>query len=159
MGFNDAFQKANGHIRMSGIEVMELWNQAKQVDGVIVEIGTLHGGSAVMLSDSKAKVYTIDVNPRLEVEGDFELIKGDSIEIAKTWKRPIDLLFIDGNHTYEGVRDDIASWLPFVRDGGVVIFHDYGSWAGVTEAVDEAVRAGLLEKSTKAESLLVTKKL
>jgi predicted O-methyltransferase YrrM len=37
---------------------------------------------------------------------------------------PIDLLFIDGDHTYEGVRQDFAMYGPLVRAGGMIAFHD-----------------------------------
>lgn len=36
----------------------------------------------------------------------------------------IDMLFIDGDHTYEGVKQDFQMFSPFVSAGGLVIFHD-----------------------------------
>jgi len=36
----------------------------------------------------------------------------------------IDLLFIDGDHRYEGVRKDFEMYSPLVRKGGIVAFHD-----------------------------------
>jgi cephalosporin hydroxylase len=36
----------------------------------------------------------------------------------------IDFLFIDGDHTYEGVKDDFERYSPFVSDGGLIAFHD-----------------------------------
>lgn len=50
--------------------------------------------------------------------------------------RPIDVLFIDGDHRYEGVKQDFLSYRPLVRDGGLILFHDIvpdkggRAWAG-----------------------------
>lgn len=55
----------------------------------------------------------------------------------------IDLIFVDGDHSYEGCKADIEAWLPFVRKGGVMAFHDFGSRAsGVTQAIFETIKAG-----------------
>jgi predicted O-methyltransferase YrrM len=66
---------------------------------------------------------------------------------------PIDgirLLFIDGSHTYEGVKSDIDAWLPRVAPGGVVVFDDYlgtkPTW-GVRRAVDELLSSGKVRPS------------
>ncbi len=47
----------------------------------------------------------------------------------------IDLLHIDGLHTYDAVKEDFESWYPKVRPGGIVLFHDvmarmkdFGAW-------------------------------
>jgi predicted O-methyltransferase YrrM len=37
---------------------------------------------------------------------------------------PIDFLFIDGDHTYEGVKADFRDYASLVRPGGVIAFHD-----------------------------------
>lgn len=50
-----------------------------------------------------------------------------------------DLVFIDADHSYRAVRDDIAAWLPKVTHGGILAGHDYNyEWPGVIRAVDEA---------------------
>ena len=36
----------------------------------------------------------------------------------------IDLLFIDGDHTYDGVRQDFEMYGPLVREGGLIALHD-----------------------------------
>lgn len=52
-----------------------------------------------------------------------------------------DLVFIDGNHEYVQVKEDILSWLPKVRQGGILAGHDYDPsipiFDGVKRAVDE----------------------
>jgi predicted O-methyltransferase YrrM len=50
-----------------------------------------------------------------------------------------DLIFIDGAHTYEAVKADIANYRYLVKPGGVLCGDDYHPrWPGVTRAVDEA---------------------
>jgi predicted O-methyltransferase YrrM len=43
---------------------------------------------------------------------------------AELGGRRLDLLFIDGDHSYEGVRRDFEMYGPLVRPGGLVVFHD-----------------------------------
>jgi predicted O-methyltransferase YrrM len=52
----------------------------------------------------------------------------------------LDFVFIDADHSYDSVKDDIARWAPKVRTGGWVGGHDYHprKWPGVVKAVDEA---------------------
>jgi hypothetical protein len=60
-----------------------------------------------------------------------------------------DFVYIDGNHRYEFVRDDLAAFAPKLRPGGVLAGDDYGveGWweNGVTRAVDEFVASGAAE--------------
>ena len=49
----------------------------------------------------------------------------------------IDLIFIDANHSYEEVKNDILYWLPKVRQGGCISGHDYNYFKTVKQAVDE----------------------
>jgi len=47
-----------------------------------------------------------------------------SHEVAKSWSEPVDLVFIDGDHSEDGCELDWSSWHPFVAVGGYVVFHD-----------------------------------
>lgn len=53
----------------------------------------------------------------------------------------VDIVFVDAEHSYEGVKNDILKWEPKVRKGGIISGHDYDpdgkSWPEVKKAVDE----------------------
>lgn len=60
----------------------------------------------------------------------------DAVEDLKQDK--YDFIYIDGIHQYENVLRDIQTYLPLVKEGGIIGGHDYGGpWKGVEKAVDE----------------------
>ena len=74
-----------------------------------------------------------------------DIINGFSMDVVKTFKdESLDFVYIDANHNYEFVRDDIREWTKKVREGGIVSGHDYidlpGRNLGVIRAVDEYVK-------------------
>jgi predicted O-methyltransferase YrrM len=117
----------------------------------ILEIGTSAGGTLFLLAQLASPgglVISIDL-PRGEFGGGYplwkvplykafarpgerlELIRGDSHEPANAMRvrrlleeKPLDFLFIDGDHSYDGVRRDFEIFAPLVRPGGLVAFHD-----------------------------------
>jgi len=130
-------------------------------NATIVEIGSYLGASSCFLAaaakETGAHLYCVDTwqndamsegsrdtfdefleNTR-SLKGWITPLRGRSTEVASIFSKPIDLLFIDGDHSYEAVRSDLDVWLPKVKDGGVVVFHDYGWAAGVRQAVWELV--------------------
>ena len=57
-------------------------------------------------------------------------IKGWSRDIAPTVEdESLDFVFIDGNHAYEWVVEDLALWTPKVKKGGIVYGHDYDDYS------------------------------
>lgn len=57
------------------------------------------------------------------------LIEGTSDAVRKLWQKPenyldIDILHIDGDHTYQGVSNDFNLWINAVAPDGIVMFHD-----------------------------------
>jgi predicted O-methyltransferase YrrM len=53
----------------------------------------------------------------------------------------IDVLYIDGLHTYEQVKKDIINYLPKVKKGGFICGHDYHkNWPGVIQAIEETLK-------------------
>ena len=47
------------------------------------------------------------------------------------------LVFVDGAHSYEYARKDSETAMRLVQAEGVVVWHDYGVWPGVTQALEE----------------------
>lgn len=116
-----------------------------------LEIGTNYGGTLFLLcsvSAPDAKIISVDLPygpfgggyPRRKIplfrkfpkgSQKLHLIRADS-HSADTKNRIVDILggemldylFIDGDHTYEGVSQDFETYSPLVRSGGIVAFHD-----------------------------------
>jgi predicted O-methyltransferase YrrM len=125
----------------------------------VVEIGTKLGGTLFCfckLSDPEAMIVSIDLpgggfgggydaqradfmTKSFPLEGQrFHTIMADSHDPGTRAKleqvldgRDIDFLFIDGDHTYQGVKLDFEMYAPLVRSGGLVGFHDILPHAGV----------------------------
>jgi predicted O-methyltransferase YrrM len=110
----------------------------------ICEIGTASGGTICALARvarSDATLITIDRQFSNGQRAALPLfahhnqhivcVEGDS-HLEETRRRLnerlngawLDLLFIDGDHEYEGVRKDFEMYRQLVRDGGLIIFHD-----------------------------------
>ena len=74
----------------------------------------------------------------------------------------MDWIYIDGNHLYEFVRDDLAAALPKLRPGGYLACDDYGHagwWEdGVRRAVDEFVGTASVEVVANLGSQFVMRK-
>jgi hypothetical protein len=70
---------------------------------------------------------------------------GLSADIAQMWRTPIDLLFIDGSHEFPDVLTDFENFFPWVREGGIVAFHDVEPlWPGPWKVWHEVAAARLV---------------
>lgn len=71
------------------------------------------------------------------------IVRGWSVDIAKRFaNESLDFVYIDANHDYEHVKEDIKEWSKKVRKGGIISGHDYingsnGVAYGVKQAVNE----------------------
>jgi methyltransferase family protein len=80
---------------------------------------------------------------RLEIEGGrIEVIRADSAEAAARFAdASLDWIYLDADHRYEHVREDLRRFLPKLKRDGLIAGDDYdvdGWWGGgVTRAVDE----------------------
>jgi len=72
-----------------------------------------------------------------------QIVKASSVDAAAgVDEHSLDVCFIDADHSYEGVTDDLKAWLGKVKPGGWIGGHDYRNpdprfRFGVTEAVDD----------------------
>lgn len=72
----------------------------------------------------------------------YKHIRGFSDEAIKTIKTPVDFVYIDADHSYDGVWRDLVAWYPMIKEGGILGGHDYGhvNFPGVKQAIDEFFR-------------------
>ena len=75
---------------------------------------------------------------------EITLLKGLSTDkhILESAQDNYDLLIVDGDHSYEGIKNDFELYAGRVRKGGVVVVDDYetNAWPDVTRYTDEAIR-------------------
>lgn len=127
--------------------------EAARAHEAIFEIGSYEGRSTKALAMATSGVVcAIDNGPddqfmrfarNLAVEiatNKVVPMRQGSIEAAATLGLA-SMIFIDGDHTGDGVATDIATWRPHLTRGGLLCGHDYGStkWPGVSEVVDRDV--------------------
>lgn len=75
---------------------------------------------------------------------EVRLINLSSAQVALGWQRPVGLLWIDGDHRYEAVSEDVLAWAPHLRAGAAVVFDDAASDSelGPYRAVNELLESG-----------------
>ena len=150
--------------------------------GPFVEIGRFKGGSTFTFASALPQgvelwSYDLHVALRPDMPGDqldaelraalerygidhkVHLIVADSRKVEPP-SQEVELLFIDGDHSYEGARADFDRWSALVRPGGHLLFHDavdsggYGNvYPGVSRVADEVGREGGWERQPGAGSI------
>lgn len=161
-----------GIVRLNLKEAALLYKIAKMTNANIVEIGRKYGGSALLLASAVGpdqKVYSIDIvnHKHLKthismapksVQDKLVLFTDTSANVAKKWNEIVDLVFIDGDHTYKAVKQDIEMWCPFIKSGGFAVFHDVvGTNLGLDKLTDNLVSKGWIFVES-ADTMLVLRK-
>jgi predicted O-methyltransferase YrrM len=111
----------------------------------VLDIGTALGGTLYLLawaSAPGARVLSLDIRDYEEFRARLYRSFGDGRRTVEVWHadshldetrdavarffdgRPLDLVFVDGDHSYEGVRRDHELYAPLLRPGGLIAFHD-----------------------------------
>lgn len=117
---------------------------------LVINIGAGSGTSGMAFLESRNDLWLTTVDKRLEDSplgslgselialsatgldflDRYMAINGDSKDVGKLWNgddkdSKIDLVFIDGDHRYDGCKGDMDAWLPHIKSGGILAFHDY----------------------------------
>lgn len=119
--------------------------------GSFAEVGTYIGSTAASISKLLIpKGWTItcvDIVRRPEwdetmrahnLHNSVKFVKDCSWDAPRTINEKFDVVFIDADHEYLSVKNDIKAWLPYVKDGGILMGDDY-NFNGVRKAVDELI--------------------
>jgi len=152
----DAAMSVAGLVHRDELRFLFLAAALPTAQGEVVEIGSYKGRSTIALckgalwagqtrviacdpfTAASAAVSGVPANEsfydafadslkRHELWQNVEVHREPSAEMAKSWTRPIRLLWIDGDHRYTGVKADLESFLPHLAPGALVAFHDVGS--------------------------------
>lgn len=97
----------------------------------------------VMLSNNKFEIFYLRVVEKLSKFGQrFELIREYSLNATSHFAdSQLDFIFLDANHTYNAVKEDLENWWPKIRPGGIMAGDDYATrHPGVPQAVNEFVQ-------------------
>lgn len=93
--------------------------------GKVYSIDNFTGDSFVGQQDTERKYqYVMSKREKLFLKDNVEIIQGDFNEVAKTWDKQINILHIDGDHSYEAVKNDFEIWSKFLKDDGAILMHD-----------------------------------
>ncbi|MDC0358719.1 class I SAM-dependent methyltransferase, partial [Oligoflexia bacterium] len=90
-----------------------------------------YNGEILCANEQKARARLKCFGERSVIIKDFSVSAAEQFETES-----LDFVFIDGNHSYDFVKEDIRAWYPKVRPGGLFSGHDY-HWEGVQRAVHE----------------------
>lgn len=181
-------ERRNVPSQTSYLERLALFEAAAQscldatIPVVMVEVGSYHGASSVLLAEAirrsprGGRLYCVDTwrNDAMssgiqDTWGIFQrttepwgnvivAVRGDSKTVELPFSEPIDLAFIDGDHTYEGCLADAQRFAPRLRDGGRLVLHDHAWYSGVAHVVGDLLRQEQWIIESVAANLIVLRK-
>ena len=114
----------------------------------VLEIGVDHGGTIrlwdVLIEPPEGLIIGVDIKRPFDTfenaRNKVELVIGDSSKVDTVenvrkvlGNRQVDMLFIDGDHSDEGIDSDYRNYAPFVRSGGIIGLHDVVFAPGISK--------------------------
>lgn len=169
---------------------LHYWAQKVPAGGHILEVGSWKGKSAYCLAKGCRKDVELTLVDPLDGRGEsssqftyqqhmngslleqlernlssvrrsrrIRIFRGTTADLPAT-TQSIHLLFLDGDHSEQGVRKDLQNLLPFLRPGALLLFHDCAPWsisAGPRIVAGEWVRHGMMEPIEQKDSIMVAR--
>jgi len=149
--------KVFGYLTLGEVAAIKLIASGFDRNPIFVNVGAGSGTSGMAMTEGnpRAKIFTVDCSgggPNGGLKNEYNAFKhsGKTMPIqiletshnaARAWPKAskIDFVFVDDGHEAPEVRGDIEGWLPHMKEGGVIAFHDYGAndWPHVKMVVDE----------------------
>jgi predicted O-methyltransferase YrrM len=181
-----SFDRTEGMISFD--ESVLLYILASKVNsGCIIEVGSYRGRSSVFLGKgsldgANIQVYAIDPHKNFigVLGGVFgpkdrtvfyrtmlengcseivSLINLSSEVFSSSWIEPISLLWIDGDHSYDGVKKDFECWAPHLQDNAAIAFDDATDPSlGPIKLIDELISSKRFEKVISVGKVVVIQK-
>ncbi len=156
-------EASRGIVRLNIAEGALLFKCTKKVcDGAVLEIGRKHGGSTVLIAAAlnRGHLYSVDIVMHECVykytdpfKDKITFITIDSKKMV--WKDSLDMVFIDGDHSYNGVKRDIDTFANHVVSGGFLVFHDVLGKKSVLQPLIDRLIKREWKEFDKANSMLV----
>jgi predicted O-methyltransferase YrrM len=151
----DIARGIEGYLTEREMRFLFLLSACPTTEGSVLEIGSFKGKSTVILAKaSPSKVVAVDpltspsvtdpdlkgkasgmkeFQENLEISGVKDKVEFHqlfSYELAKDWNRTLRLLWIDGDHTYQGTKTDFDLFSKFLKDRAIIAFHDVLAFNG-----------------------------
>lgn len=124
--------------KSSAYMTVEIINSGKNIEFICID--TWEGSVEHKDYPELKNLYEIFKKNMKPLENFYTDMKMKSIDASKLFEdKSLDFVFIDASHEYEDVKNDILSWLPKVKKGGIISGHDYWpySFLDVKKAVHE----------------------
>lgn len=180
---DELYTKAHGFLTQAEAELLYSLVLEVPTGGNVVEVGSYQARSTIAMAlaakSAGCTVWAIDPHMTYEAGGTLfgmfdnqayyeniahfqcggvvKTLNISSVEAYIMWRRDVDLLFIDGDHSFEAVHRDWTFWSCFTN---LIALHDTaGHHEGVTRLVNEVLDSGVWERVQVVDSISVFRRI
>jgi predicted O-methyltransferase YrrM len=154
---------ARNAIQIDGLKHLCEWANKQGATGKAVEVGSYSGMGTVILSQHFKEVFAVDpwlngydindhasqtcpmkfvfeaFKERISQLGNVLYSRSKSLDALQFIKDgELDLVYLDGDHRYESVLNDLKGWMPKLKAGGIMAGHDW-SWQSIKKALKDEI--------------------